>query len=890
VRDAQTPLPVSNRPGLRALRRRVATHASAKSTMLHALSRRSLPGSAELTSRADGDFAIALTDSAAVVVDLLTFYTERFVNEHYLRTATERRSVVELARLLGYQAQPGLAATADVAFTLDPAPGAPLQSRIAAGTGIQSSPDPGQSPVVYETLADVLASPAWNAIRPRPRMPHPASPGKKLSFAGTVAGIAPGDGVMFRTYAGGPAATFGVIRSVHAVDGVPDLPGKPGSPARTDVTLTLLGAPVAAPPVELLPATATAATVPASVGWLGGRTMAADELDAQLLARSATLADVAGAFARTDATPAQALLFRQQRAIFGSQAPLASSLAASVALEVSARTGLPLAVTNWAKGLALPWETASVVTFPGAPSGTVFLDGGTPAVPADSLLVLRDGETWGAYKVTGSAQVSLAMHAISGRATRVHLAPTTSLDAFSVRRTTAYAAPESIALADVAAPEPLHVGSIELDGLYLGLRHGRRVVVVGEPADDKGHQITLATTLAGVVHDFGADRSTTITLADQLPTPLARSSTTIHANVAPASHGETRREVLGSGDSRVPFQRFVLRQPPLTYLSAATASGLRSTLSVWVGEVRWSPVGALAEAGPGAHVYIVREQDGATVVQFGDGVNGARLPTGSANVRAVYRMGSGIAARVHAGQLTLPTSRAGGVIGVVNPAPSEGGDDPEPVHAARTSAPLRVTTIDRVVSLADYALYARAFPGVGKAQAVWARAAHHRGVLVTVAGTQGIVLEPSQGIGANLLAALHAFGDPHVPVALIPYVPRSFRLAVNIRTAPDRARGDVLAAAEHRLRHAFSFAARDLGQPVAASEVVAEIQAVAGVVAATVTKLWTFAPGTQTTEPAGPPPHVLVADAPAPGSDIGTLVGAELIVLDRAPVNWGVLP
>ena len=35
------------------------------------------------------------------------------------------------------------------------------------------------------------------------------------------------------------------------------------------------------------------------------------------------------------------------------------------------------------------------------------------------------------------------------------------------------------------------------------------------------------------------------------------------------------------------------------------------------------------------------DDDGRTTVQFGDGISGARLPTGVENVRAVYRKGSG---------------------------------------------------------------------------------------------------------------------------------------------------------------------------------------------------------------------------------------------------------
>ena len=53
---------------------------------------------AALTTRAPDDPAIALLDAWATVADVLTFYQERIANEGFLRTATERRSVLELAR------------------------------------------------------------------------------------------------------------------------------------------------------------------------------------------------------------------------------------------------------------------------------------------------------------------------------------------------------------------------------------------------------------------------------------------------------------------------------------------------------------------------------------------------------------------------------------------------------------------------------------------------------------------------------------------------------------------------------------------------------------------------------------------------------------------------
>jgi hypothetical protein len=48
-----------------------------------------------LTTRDPSDPAMALLDAWATVADVLAFYQERIANEGYLRTATERRSILE---------------------------------------------------------------------------------------------------------------------------------------------------------------------------------------------------------------------------------------------------------------------------------------------------------------------------------------------------------------------------------------------------------------------------------------------------------------------------------------------------------------------------------------------------------------------------------------------------------------------------------------------------------------------------------------------------------------------------------------------------------------------------------------------------------------------------
>src|SRR5262249_9445975 len=125
------PLPVANRPGLDAIAYRVGSHATFLETMKARLSGLCIGGDEDcrkgegdyplrkLTTREANDPAIAMLDAWATVADVLTFYQERIANEGYLRTATERRSILELARLVGYRLRPGVAANVYLALTLE---------------------------------------------------------------------------------------------------------------------------------------------------------------------------------------------------------------------------------------------------------------------------------------------------------------------------------------------------------------------------------------------------------------------------------------------------------------------------------------------------------------------------------------------------------------------------------------------------------------------------------------------------------------------------------------------------------------------------------------------------------------------------------------------------
>jgi predicted phage baseplate assembly protein len=321
-----------------------------------------------------------------------------------------------------------------------------------------------------------------------------------------------------------------------------------------------------------------------------------------------------------------------------------------------------------------------------------------------------------------------------------------------------------------------------------------------------------------------------------------------------------------------------LRQPPLTYVSAANAEGAASTLEVRVNDILWHEASTLYGQGGKDRVYIGRRaDDGSTSVQFGDGATGARLPSGQNNIRAQYRKGIGVDGLVKAGQLSMLLSRPLGVKGVSNPEASTGAQDPEQLDDARSNAPLKVLTLERVVSLIDYENFARAFAGIAKALATWTWDGRNRGVLITVAGPEGAGVAPGSATYDNLLAALRAAGDPFVELRVKTFRPAYFRFAGNVKIDADFESDKVLAGVEQALRDNFAFAARTFGQPIQLSEVIAAIQAVPGVIAVDVDKLYRSGSALSLQQR-------LLAELPVLSPN-GQLPAAELLTLDAAPLD-----
>jgi len=901
----ETPVEIINRPGLSAIAYRAGTQTRFKASMIARLSQAGLAELSKLRTRDDDDFTIALLDAWATVCDVLTFYQERIANESYLLTATERASIINLARLIGYELGPGVAASTYLAFTLETSVGSPEAVTIDKAAKVKSVPGPDEKPQTFETIETVEARGEWNAMKPRQtRLIQPDEKSKETYLQGTATNLKTGDWLLFA----GPERLTNIasehwdMRRVVSVEPNPD----------NQRTL---------------------------VRWEKGlRKMGDAESEVKVYA------------------------LRLRASIFGYNAPAWNTL--PVALRVGEKDpGDPSKVINGAyKDRKDSWANEKFEPIAAGTNGSINLDAVYSQIVETSWVVLSASSATELYGVVTVGEESKADYNITAKTTVLEISGE-NLEEFSPRNATVHAQSVELPIAETPILEPVSGAQIVLDRLITPLAAGRTIVVTGKrirvrieedkreehsegpklapgplelvsPADSKtkkpiavGDVLILMSrpkTLSkeglkryelmdqsGFVGYLEIDQSriTFISAADEdevvsetatikettsvddshskltLTVSLAyiydRTTVTISANVALATHGETvANEVMGSGNAGQPYQRFVLRDSPLTYTSADTPSGGETSLEVRVNDLKWKEVPTLFGHGPRERIYITQsDDDSKTTVQFGDGITGARLPMGAENVKANYRKGIGLEGLVKANQLSLLMTRPLGVKGVTNPLSATGAQDPQSLADARTNSPLTVLTLDRIVSLSDYEDFARSFSGIAKALAEWSWNFHARGIFVTVAGIDGATVD--QKLHDTLVSAMLKYADAYVPITVKSYRPITFKVVAAVKVDPDYIAEKVLAEVEASLRAGFSFSARAFGQAVSLSEVVSAIQGVDGVIAVDVNKLYRSDQNEAWNK-------VLVAEMPQAGDDSSS-PPAELLTLDPAPLELEVM-
>lgn len=595
----------------------------------------------------------------------------------------------------------------------------------------------------------------------------------------------------------------------------------------------------------------------------------------------------------TAAQPVRVYALRKQLRLFGSTAPQQTRLVNQTTGDAgTSSTGM---VTQYNEWTPAPDEQSNLLFLDGAhdkilPGGFVAVyrhDKPSPVVYTGQEASVRARAAYGVSGDTTAVKINLDWwrpRPVAATNTTTTQPPDPAQNTFdAVRGSIVFAQSEQLELVeepitdDICEQSPeADAQRIELDGVYDGLEPGRWLIITGERTDVtiQGEERTteVVTTadvaggergtvkmvglepalavpaitgaelvmLGGVEHSYdpelhGDRMHTTIVLSNKLAYCYKRDTVTIYGNVAHATHGETREEVLGSGDGGRSMQSFTLRQSPLTYVSAATPEGVGSTLVVRVNGVRWHETDTLAALGPKDRNYVTRTDDEAkTSVVFGNGERGARPPTGVENIRAVYRTGIGRPGNVKAGQISLLATKPLNVSKVTNPLAATGGADREARDAVRRNAPLAVMSLDRLVSVRDYEDFARTFAGVGKASAARLTDGRRLFVHLTIAGADDIPIAPESDLFNNLRLALLKYGDPHQPLEIEVRALRLLVISAGVSVDPDYLWENVEPQVRAALLGRFGFDRRELGQDVYLSEVMGAIQSVPGVVYADV--------------------------------------------------------
>lgn len=928
-----TPQAIVNRPSLPAIGYRVGTYPTFLASMEAALSGSNLPALAGLRTRSSGDFSIALIDAWSEVLDILTFYTERLANEAYLGTAIETRSVFELARLVGYKPSPGVSASTVLAFSLATAPGSPAIVPIPAGTRVQSVPGPAQSPQVFETSSALTATIANNAIPAATSQAWQLMGGDTSTWiAGTSNNIQVGNVLLF-VYApsgipstSGPAAVVYVTAvTIDPVGGNTMIAWNQALPSsftagetavvlyvfRTKAALYGANAPLPGmfPLITLNfipPFNNAGMSVPPS-DWPFSY---ADYSNVINLDNSYPGLNPAayGAVRASQSqwmvltTPKYTSFFQIQSA--SETNPGLYSLSAKTT-QLTLASGTVLAGDTALNLNELLWEfvtqetrittayvQSQLLAFANLPltswsqSGSYTLAAGMLAPVSGTSITLA-----GLQPIADNSPIG-----VSGK--RVRLVPLVALNGTGPNATgtpnggftpagATSALPASINqpfLVDVFPPvnDPNISGNL----LWTVLTMTGQPGTLSAPSSTSAFQLQPSVTADPVVGEAALvftsavnGATTTLTLVNALQRIYDTPTVNINANAVEATHGETVMEIMGSGDATDDVLAFQLKQSPLTYTAAAAAGGAQSTLQVRVNNLLWTEVLNFLSSAPSDRVYVTHPNTGASpTVQFGDGVTGARTPTGVSNIQAWYRKGNGIAGMVAAGQLTQPLDRPQGLQNVTNPSAATGGADPATAADAQQSAPLPTLTLGRIVSLEDYQNYALGFAGIALALATWSWFGNTRGILLTLAGEGGTTLDASDQTVIYLMQAYQLYGLPNMPVLPVSYQPQNFEIGMQVLVnSPTYDPAVVIPQVWQSLSAAFAFGQLAPGQNVSASQVIQIAQDVPGVIAVNLTafNLSGAATGVE---------NMLCASGPQPpsASSSNQPVGAQVLLLDAA--------
>lgn len=327
----------------------------------------------------------------------------------------------------------------------------------------------------------------------------------------------------------------------------------------------------------------------------------------------------------------------------------------------------------------------------------------------------------------------------------------------------------------------------------------------------------------------GTGPSGTVTFETSDEVSLPAGSTTVDAHVV---EGTTRTSVLLGVASGSAYERFEVPDSDCLF------NWLDEELEVTVdGEdathFRWPALITSDDLG----FWVRQNPQGRLELRFGDGTFGRSLPPG-AEVRCTYRRGGGTRGNVGAGAIdtvvsTLTDNEGNALevdVTVTNESMAAPGLPQESIESIRGNAPAFFRSQNRAVTVSDYAALALQVTGVFKCRVVTRGV---NGVVIALVPTglsSGVRV--SQALIARVVRALDSvkMATDSVSAEAAKLIPVDVDLVVRAR--PGYRNGVVREAVRQRFiadQGLFSEAVNDLGRTLYFSDMVADIEAVAGV-------------------------------------------------------------
>lgn len=773
---------ISNTPGLNSIQYRVGDFLTFRHQLLLPLA-----GEQELINwrpSAKGDLAVQMIEWWAYLADILTFYNERIANQSYLHTADMEVSVKRLIRILGYRPRPGIGAYGTVAALMsNPFPSFTLPQ----GFPIQSKPGPGKQPQIFEVSAATSVSYPDVVNVDVVTTPASLSSAQSVLLKGVITSIKANDELLLLENQWKGSNNYAVV-IVQSSQQEKD----PRGNINTRVTFTPQSVP------SNLPTDAIAANYRLMKSSLSAHVW---QYAAHGIAFTYSTAQVASSnissTTLTTQVTSRRIIRRPPSGIQLDAITRQIKVGDPILFEDLSGTSTPQLVDVTAYSEVIWYANPKNPTTPTIPPDP---DTKIPPIPITHTELSFTPALSGAW----NESTTLIRYAWQDVGQLIE-SPSTTLSGTSTAVT---------AVLPATFPTPTN---------------GQPLSVMLEDANGNG------TSAQGAIDSSSGQLDLTGLHIPASTGPLAAPLRVLF-DLLSVTRGKTvPQEILGSGDATVAGQEFVLQNAPLTYLLSSTSTSggnYTSTLKIMVNNIVWQEVPSFYNQPYNAQVFVTGEdENNMTHVQFGDGINGARLPSGVNNVVATYRYGSGADAP-DAGQLTVLTQAWPNLKAMRNPVAVGGGADPDPAKKIRQYAPQSVLTFGRAISADDYETIAAQAPGVARARAYYTWNADQQRSLVTIY----VGDTPSAVVAAQ--TALNGTADPNRPVVVLQATPLPMilhlSLQINPLYNPDAVQAAVTAALLDDDNGLFGINAIRIGEVIYQSQIFAACMGVPGVQAASI--------------------------------------------------------